>query len=64
MKYQVVEISKYLIYVNEYNTLEEAITCFQTKVENAKEYPMLKIKKVYLTIEHGIAKEWANKTNN
>lgn len=61
MKYQVVEISEYLINVDEYDTIEAAATCFKTKIEEAKELPMLKIKKIYLTIESGIAAEWENK---
>lgn len=64
MKYQVVEISEYLINVNEYNTAEEALTCFQTWIEDAKEHPKLHIKKIYLTIEHGIAAEWESRPGN
>lgn len=60
MKYQVVEISEHLININEYDTMEEALTCFKTWIKDAKEYPMLKIKKIYLTIENGIAVKWEN----
>lgn len=58
MKYQVVEISEYLINVNEYKTIKEALTCFHTWIEDAKEYPQLQIKQIYLTVEHGIVAEW------
>lgn len=61
MKYQVVEIGKYLININEYNTIKEAATCFKTRVEDAKELPMLEIKEIYLTIENGIVAKWKNK---
>lgn len=61
MKYQVVEISEYLINIKEYKTAEEALTCFHTWIEDAKEFPQLRIKKIYLTIENGIIAEWGNR---
>lgn len=64
MKCQVIEISEYLINTNEYETIEEALTCFQSWIQDAKEYPQLKIKKIYLTIEHGIAAYWEYNPGN
>lgn len=61
MKYQVIEISEYLINTNGYETVEEALTCFKAWIEDANEYPALRIKKIYLTIGHGIAAEWDNR---
>lgn len=61
MKYQVVEINEYLINIKEYDSMEEAAIDFKTSIEDAKEFPMLKIKRVYLTAENGIAAEWENK---
>lgn len=60
MKYQVVEISKYLINIKDYKTANEAVTQFQTSIQDAKELPILNIEKVYLTIENGIAAKWEN----
>lgn len=61
MKYQVIEISEYLINVNEYNTAEEALVCFGTWIKDAKEHPLLRIKDIYLTAEHGIIGHWHSK---
>ena len=58
MKYQVIEINEYLVNVNEYDKMEEAMKCFKTWIEDAKEYPMLRTKHIYLTIEHRIKEEW------
>lgn len=58
MKYQVIEISEYIINVNNYYKMEDAITCFKTWVEDAKEFPQLRIKHIYLTIENIIASKW------
>lgn len=45
MKYQIVEISEYLININEYNTQEEALTCFRTWIEDAKKISSIKNQK-------------------
>lgn len=56
--YQVIEINEYLVNVNEYDNMEDAMTCFKTWIEDAKEYPQLQTKHIYLTVNHVIRAEW------
>lgn len=58
MKYQVIIISEYLVTIKEYRIMDKAVACFKKWTEDAKKFPQLGIKHIYLTVERGIMAEW------